>query len=220
MAPSTASPSEAQCGLSRTPANHSSTWAMSSLTGTNQASTSPAAIPPRVNSSGRMRASRSENVNPTNNALKRQNFTAARDGPSRQTKTKNSAPVSSSTTGYRTEMAALQCRSEPHQQRAQEAELHGRQRRPEPPDEDEEQRTRQQLDDRIPYGNGRLAMPAAAAEQRVAEQRDVVVPGNRMAASRAVGAGPYHRKILRQAVDAYVEEAADQQAEQQRQAGF
>jgi hypothetical protein len=109
---------------------------------------------------------------------------------------------------------------QPHQQCAQEAELQGRERRSQPPDEDEEQHAGQQFDYRIPHGDGRLAMPAAAAQQRVAQQRDVVVPGDRMAAGRAVRAGPHHRKILRQAVDADVEEAADQQAEQQRQAGF
>src|SRR5580692_2594978 len=99
MAPTTASASEGQPDFGGTPKGHNSTCTMPFLMGTNQAKTRPAAVPPKVNSSGRMRASKSENVSPTNNALKTQNFRAGRSGPSRQTQTKNRTPVNSSTTG-------------------------------------------------------------------------------------------------------------------------
>src|ERR1700686_3395995 len=77
----------------------SSIRTMPKLNGTKAANITPAAAPPSVNSSGKMRSSRSEKTNVIMMAEKRQNFMAAAVGPSIQTAQKNDTPVNSSTSG-------------------------------------------------------------------------------------------------------------------------
>src|SRR5579864_168770 len=69
------------------------------LKGTKAANMTPATAPPSVNSSGRIRSSRSENTKVITMAEKTQNFIAAAVSPSIQTAQKNERPVNSSTIG-------------------------------------------------------------------------------------------------------------------------
>src|SRR5947209_18687111 len=56
-------------------------------------------------------------------------------------------------------------------------------------------------------------MPTATAEQDVAEDWNVVIPRDRLLAGRAKGPRLYDRQIPAPSVDADVQEAAEQQAE-------
>src|ERR1017187_163843 len=63
-------------------------------------------------------------------------------------------------------------------------------------------------------------MAAASAEHQVADQRDVVVPGDWLAAAHAMGARLDDTPVARPTVNAHVEKAADEQAEEQCDEGF
>src|SRR5437879_1848688 len=95
-APRTASPTDSQRGPSDGGSNR---CANSKPSGTNAASTSPMSIPPNVNSSGRMRPSRSEAINVMRIAENSEYFNAGSDGPKAATQTANAAAVVSSTRG-------------------------------------------------------------------------------------------------------------------------
>src|ERR1022692_1306892 len=62
-------------------------------------------------------------------------------------------------------------------------------------------------------------MAAASAEQQVARQRDVVVPGDWPAAAHAMGARLDDTPVARPTVNAHVEKAADEEAEYQGEEG-
>ena len=72
----------------------------------------------------------------------------------------------------------------------------------------------QQLDQEIADREPRPAGAAAAAQQPVAEERHVVVPADRLEAMAAARARPEDALFEGHAVDADVEEAADDGAEQ------
>src|ERR1019366_10219062 len=61
---------------------------------------------------------------------------------------------------------------------------------------------------------------ACGGEHQVADQRDVVVPGDGPAAAHAMGARFDDTAVARPTVNAHVEEAADEQAEEERDDGF
>jgi hypothetical protein len=65
-----------------------------------------------------------------------------------------------------------------------------------------------------------LAIAASAAEDDVADDRNVVEPGDGFAAPDAVRSRLDDAAVARPAVDADVEEAADQQTEQQGEYRF
>ena len=66
----------------------------------------------------------------------------------------------------------------------------------------------------------RPAMAAASAQQKIAEQRHIVVPKYPPIAGRTTGTGMDHGEIARPAVDADVQEAADEEPEEGRQRGI
>ena len=76
-----------------------------------------------------------------------------------------------------------------------------------------------QLDDEVAKRDALVTVPAAAAERQPAEQRDVVVPGDRVLAPRATRARVDDRLLGRDAQDAYVGEAADDGAEDEEDEG-
>src|SRR5690606_35609085 len=67
---------------------------------------------------------------------------------------------------------------------------------------------------RIAHRDWRAAAAAAAAKQYVAQNGNVVVPAERVAALRTTRAGADHRLAPRQTVYADVQEAANTEAEQ------
>jgi len=82
----------------------------------------------------------------------------------------------------------------------------------------EKERAGQRLDGRIAEAERSMAAARMAAQDKPAKNRDIVVPGNRLAAG-AVRAGPDNGFANRDAVDADVEEAADARAENKRHNG-
>src|SRR5947209_3192369 len=66
-----------------------------------------------------------------------------------------------------------------------------------------------QLHEKIADGEGRPAIPAAATQNPVTEQRDVVVPPNRLKTASAMGRRPDDALFQRQPGDANIEQAAD-----------
>ena len=79
-----------------------------------------------------------------------------------------------------------------------------------------EQRGRDGLHDRIAVGDRHRAGPAAPAEGQEREDREVVVPGDHHAASRAGRAGIPEAATRRHARDHDIEEAADHEARRRR----
>ena len=138
--------------------------------GTKNAKIRPSTIPPLVNSSGRMRFSRSLKISASQMALKTHILAAASVG---------------------------------------RACLRSRRRQP-----------GEELHQRIAPGNTGAAVPALAAQREVTRQRNIVVPRDRLAAADTMRARLHHAAIARPAVNAHVQKAADQQAEDEREDRF
>jgi hypothetical protein len=79
---------------------------------------------------------------------------------------------------------------------------------------------RQRLDDRIAQRNPLLTLPAPPLQEQKAQQRDIVVPGNRFFASGQNDRGRTTEKIARHPKYADIQETADQQSKQPRQRRF
>ncbi len=73
------------------------------------------------------------------------------------------------------------------------------------------------LDQRIPPGDAPQAVAATAAQQKEAEERDIVACAYGRLALRAVRGRPHDRTMAGQAADADVQKAAEGQAEEQRE---
>jgi len=58
-----------------------------------------------------------------------------------------------------------------------------------------------------------MAVPAPPPQHEKAQEGNIVIPCNPVAAVRAVGAGPDNGEILGDPVDAHIEEATDEGAE-------
>ena len=79
----------------------------------------------------------------------------------------------------------------------------------------DEDARRQQLDERVHDADRFAARPASTEEHRPAQDGDVLVPGLICAPARgAARRGPDHRQVARQPIDAHVEEAADDEADE------
>jgi hypothetical protein len=63
-------------------------------------------------------------------------------------------------------------------------------------------------------------MPTFPVKNEVADDWNIVVPGDYFAAPHAMGAGLHHRPAAWPAVDTDVQKTADDQAEQERENGF
>ena len=85
------------------------------------------------------------------------------------------------------------------------------------PDAQEKQRS-QELDCEVAKGDPAAAIRATAAQEKPAEQWDVLIPRELFFAGRAKGtARLVHRKIERHPVNADVQERADHRAENERE---
>src|SRR6185295_7050981 len=108
---------------------------------------------------------------------------------------------------------------ERHQERHQRQGQRQLPRRPEPPERDEEQRAHQQLHQRVAPGDGRPAGPALPPQREEGDERDVLVPAQRVAALRAAGPGPGDVLPGGEAGDDDVEEAPHAEAEHEQPGG-
>src|SRR5205085_7071344 len=84
-------------------------------------------------------------------------------------------------------------------------------------DEVEEQSPGRQLDHWVSRRNACAALAALATQHRVADQRNVVVRGDLRFTRRTMGARANHGKVARPTIDTDIQEAADQQAQQERE---
>src|SRR6185295_14762417 len=103
-------------------------------------------------------------------------------------------------------------KAEPDQQSHQEAQPKSSGRQSQGVHDSEEQDRGEDLYDEIPRGYPGAAVPATAAQKNVGHDGDVVVPGDLTFALRAKGSWMHDRHIPRHAIDADVEEAAEQQS--------
>jgi len=71
-----------------------------------------------------------------------------------------------------------------------------------------EQKCGESFDDGVEWGNSGMAIAAAASQEHVAQQRDVVEPTNGMFAERAMGARNQYRFLAGESNNAHVQEAA------------
>ncbi len=75
-----------------------------------------------------------------------------------------------------------------------------------------------QLHQRVADGDGRLAPAASAAQRQPREERDVLVPGQRVPALGAPGAGPDDALLVRHTSNDDIQETADAQAQNEKPA--
>ena len=65
------------------------------------------------------------------------------------------------------------------------------------------------LDQWILNGNGTMTITAPSPQQKIADQRNIIIKFDRFFALRAVGTRPDNRFLLRQSRNAYIQETAD-----------
>ena len=82
--------------------------------------------------------------------------------------------------------------------------------------EQEGQQPVQRLYQRVAPGDGRMAGAAFCPQEEKADDRDIVIPADLVAALRAGRGGEDNRFLLRQPADADVEKRADDRAEDER----
>src|SRR5206468_4144427 len=80
----------------------------------------------------------------------------------------------------------------------------------------DEREGHEQFDQEIADRESRFARPAAAAQDPVAQQRNVVVETHGLQTAPAAGAGPDHAFLKRQPGDDHVQKAADHRPEDER----
>ena len=83
----------------------------------------------------------------------------------------------------------------------------------------DEKKSAEELDDCVAWADWRMAVAAASAEENPAYDGNIVIRANCCAAAWARRARSHYRKLVRHAVNHYVEKAAEYESEKKTEDG-